>query len=127
MTFPQLAHFELRLGIRYHFSQPLWFKAFHRNFHFYVACFPQLVIDLGMGFDYYGAFVESARQRIAALEAQRTAIDAEIAALEQSIRAFEPLSLYDPDRIDPVFTPMNPNDSIHPSLWSDPDIGLTDA
>jgi hypothetical protein len=43
-----------------------------------------------MGLD-YKAWVKGAKERLAVLESQRDAIDMEIAALEQSIRAFEPL------------------------------------
>jgi hypothetical protein len=39
----------------------------------------------------YRAWIKGARERLAALEQERQAIDMEMAALEQSIRAFEPL------------------------------------
>lgn len=72
-----------------------------------------------MNFD-YRVWIKSARDRLAALEQQRQAIDMEIAALEQSIRAFEPL----------VNGPAlgTPNES---TAWGLPgtysDIGLTNS
>lgn len=62
-------------------------------------------IRFGVKLDYDG-WLKAARDRIEALKSQRVAIDAELAALEQSVSAFETLAN---------------------SKWTPPDSGLTEA
>jgi hypothetical protein len=82
----------------------------------------------------YRAWIKGARERLTILETQRNAIDMEIAALEQSIRAFEPLlnapPLTSPEQdqygLNPAYMPAS-NLGWLTGIPSYGEFGLTDA
>jgi hypothetical protein len=81
----------------------------------------------------YRAWIRAAKERLSTLENQRRAIDDEMAALEKSIRAFEPLvnvaPLDSPEQgyLHPAYIPASNLGWLTGGVETRSDVGLTDA
>jgi hypothetical protein len=80
----------------------------------------------------YKAWIKAAEERLAVIEQQRKALDAEASALKQSIESFKrlpeiPSREGSAMRGHPAYLPHTAGEWIHSNRFADADLGLTDA